>query len=146
MLFRSTHELAVSDGSTTDRFAVTVVAPASPRYELGSGDPLNVVDRDNGLSYILGGPVGSLQFLYASLSSAPSSNSYVSLGLGNSFTELYKGGRYVIPVAGWLQVNIPSSALPDPGISGMIFYSQTLEFAPPAPFDVCNLQSITLVQ
>ena len=76
----------------------------------------------------------------------PSTNAYVGLGIGNHFTNLFKGGQYVIPAAGWLQVNIPSSALPDPGASGTIFYSQTLELAFPTPFAVSNVQSIQMVR
>ena len=87
-----------------------------------------------------------MQYLYVSRSNVPSSNSFVSLDIGNNFTELIKGGRYVIPASGWLQVNVPSTALPDPGPAGVVFYSQTLKFRPLTPLPVSNLQSIQLVR
>jgi hypothetical protein len=140
------HQLGVTDGAVTDQFPVTIVAPTTPRYELGSGDPLNVVDRDDGLPFILGGAVGSSHLVVASTSSLPSSNQYVSLGLGNNFTKIFVGSTFVIPAAGWLEVDIPTSGLQDPGPAGKTFFSQTIQLGSPAPFPVSNLQSMILVQ
>jgi len=140
------HNLGVTDGVITDQLPVTIVAPATPKYELGNGDPLNVVDRDNGLPFILSGVPGSSHVATASSSNLPSSNIYVSLDIGNNFTKLFVGNTFVIPAAGWLQINVPTSGLQDPGPAGKTFYSQNFELAFPAPFDVSNLQSMILVQ
>ena len=140
------HTLGVTDGATTDEFPIEIVAPAEPVYQLGSGEALNVVDRDDGLTLILSGPVGSVQRLLGSLSNLPSANSFLSLEIGNQFTSLIQGGQYVIPASGWLRLDLPAAALPDPGPSGMVLYSQTFRLAFPKPFAVSNLQSIELVQ
>jgi hypothetical protein len=105
-----------------------------------------VVDRDNGLPFILSGQPGTVHRLFASLSNLPSSNAYVSFDIGNNFTDLVDGGSYTIPAKGWLQVFVPNTVLADPGPGGLTFYSQTFEQQFPAPFDVSNLQSMVLVQ
>jgi len=140
------HELAVTDGATVDAFAVTVVAPATPRYELGSGDPGNAVDRDLGLTLLIAGVPGRRERVYASLSSVPSVNGSFTLDIGNHFTNLFNGGEFVIPAAGWLRVDVPTALLPDPGPAGLVFFSQTVEMRLPRPFADGNLQSIRLVQ
>ena len=140
------HRLGVTDGVDTHEFPLTLVAPLAARLELGTGDPLNVVDRDDGLRLRIGGPVGKVQYLYASLSNAPSTNVWVSLGIGNGFTNLFHGGPFVVPAAGWSELMIPRNSLPDPGLSGITFYSQTILFQSPRPFAVSNLQSFALVQ
>jgi hypothetical protein len=140
------HDLGVTDGVVTDQFAVTIVAPAAPRYQLGSGDALNVVDRDDGLPFIMSGAVGSSHVVCSSRSNLPSSNAYASLDIGNNFTELVVGNTFVIPASGWLEIVVPTGSLPNPGPAGKTFYSQTFELAFPIPFDVSNLQSMRLVQ
>jgi len=140
------HSIGVTDGGTPSEFPVSIVAPALPVLQLGSGDPLNVVDRDNGLPIVISGPVGSVQRLLASTSSLPSSNSYVSLGIGNGFSDLVNAGQFTVPASGWLQLNVPTSALPNPGGGGLTFYCQLMELAFPTPFDVSNVQSMVLVQ
>ena len=140
------HALGASDGLATDELGVTIVAPAQPRYELGTGDPLNVVDTSDGMSFILSGVPGRVMRVFASLSSVASTSSAFQLDIGNRFANLYYGGQYVIPPSGWLQVTIPSQALPDPGPAGTVFYSQAVEMRLPKPFDSSNLQSILMVQ
>jgi hypothetical protein len=140
------HDLGVTDGFVLDELAVTIVAPATPKYEMGTGDALNVVDRDNGLPLILSGVPGRQHRVYASLSNLPSNSPAYNLEIGNNFTNLYDGGQYVIPASGWLQLTVPTSALPDPGPGGAVFYSQTAEIFLPKPFDDSNVQSMTLVQ
>jgi hypothetical protein len=139
------HNLGVTDGVVTDTFGVTIVAPALPKYELGNGDPLNVVNASAGMSFIVSGVPGRLHRVYASLSNLPSNNSRFSLDIGNGFTNLYNGGQYVIPASGWVQINVPSSALPVPIPGGILFYSQTAEILLPAPYDDSNLQSILML-
>jgi hypothetical protein len=105
-----------------------------------------VVDRDNGLPMILSGQPGRVHRLFASFSNLPSSNAFVSLDIGNNFTDLVDGGSYVIPAKGWLQIFIPTSVLADPGAGSFTFYSQTFDQHFPAPFAVSNPQSMVLVQ
>jgi hypothetical protein len=141
------HNLGVTDGVVPDQFAVTIVAPATPQFEMGSGDALNVVDRDNGLSLILSGQPGRVHRLFASSSNVPSVNAFVSFAIGNNFTDLADGGSFVIPASGWLQINVPTAALVDPGPGpGITFFAQTFEQLFPAPFDMSNAQSMVLVQ
>jgi hypothetical protein len=141
------HKLGVSDGIVTDEFTVTIVAPALPKLEVGSGDPFNVVDRDDGLPMIVSGRVGSLHRVLASFSPVPSSNAYVSLDLGNGFSQIFVGVSVVIPASGWALVTFPPSALFDPGPGpGLTFYNQTVDLTFPTPFDVSNLQTMVLVQ
>jgi hypothetical protein len=139
------HDIGATDGVATDNFSVTIVAPATPQYELGNGDVLNVVDRTNGLPFILAGTPGSVHVVYASTSNVPSVNSAVSLDLGNNFTELLNGGSYVIPAAGWLQITVTPAQLPIPPLAGTTYYSQTYDQTFPLPFDTSSLQSIVLV-
>ena len=138
------HTIGVSDGVTNDELEVTIVAPPAPRYELGSGDALNAVDRDKGLRLRLAGPVGSPLRVLASRSDLPSSNAWITLALGNNFKDVSAGGTYVVPAAGWLELLVPSTALPTVPLGGQIFFSQVYEAALPAPFEVSALQSMTL--
>ncbi len=140
------HDLGVTDGTLTDEFAVTIVAPATPKYEVGTGDPLNVVDVDVGMPFIVSGVPGRKHRVFASLSNLPSNNAAFSLDIGNNFTILFDGGDYIIPASGWLLINVPPAALPDPGVSGTVFYAQSAEILLPRPFDDSNVQSILMVQ
>jgi hypothetical protein len=140
------HTVGVTDGVTPSNFPVTIVANALPTFEMGNGDPLNVVDRDNGLPLILSGPVGSTMRLYASSSNLPSNNAFFNLEIGNNFTDLVNAGAFVIPAAGWLQINVPTAALPNPGAGSFTFYGQIVRMALPTPLVDSNVQSIVLVQ
>ena len=141
------HTLAVTDGSVTDGFDVTIVAPATPKYEVGTGAPLNVIDRDDGLVFRLAGTPGRSHKVLASTSPLPSVlPGIISLDLGNNFQNLREGHLFVIPPSGWLEVLIPTESLFDPGPSGTTVYSQTYEAALPYPLEVSNLQSNVLVQ
>lgn len=141
------HDLGVTDGGTTDNFGVTIVANASITYELGNGDALNVVDRSNGLNYIVAGTPGKTHRVTASVSNLPSViPGVIDLALGNNFTMIFTGLDHTIPAQGWLSVFIPSGALVDPGPGGQIYYSQTVELGGGAPFPTSGLQSMTLVQ
>jgi len=140
------HALSVTDGGTPSDFNVTIVASSVPTLEMGTGDALNIVDRDNGLPIVVAGPVGNTQRILASGSNLPSTNAYVSLGIGNNFTNLFSGGQVTIPAKGWVQINVPTAALPDPGMAMLTFYSQTFELEFPAPFATSNVQSMVLVQ
>ena len=139
------HTLHVSDGATSDQLGVTIVAPNGPRFELGTGDALNAVDRDAGLRLRIAGPVGSAVRVLASRSDLASTNPWISLALGNGFKDLYDGGTWLVPAAGWLEVVVPTSALPLVPPGGQIFFSQAYAPSLPAPFVTSELQSILLV-
>lgn len=138
------HELAVQAGVTTDRFFVTVVAPASPRYENGSGDPLVPVKPEDGLVLRLGGIPGRTQLIVLSTSPLPSTGRLVSLELGAQFTNVLQGLCLVIPPAAWLEVRVPPVCLLNSGWFGLPVYAQTIDLMPPIPFRTSNLQSFVL--
>jgi len=141
------HNIGASDGVVTDDFPVTIISPATPKYELGNGDLGNVVDRDNGLPFIVSGTPGRTHRLVSSPSNVPSViPGVISLSIGNNFNNLITGGDFVIPAKGWLSVFVPTGLLIDPGPGGATFYSQTVDVTAGSPYPVSNLQSIMLVQ
>jgi hypothetical protein len=141
------HQLGVSNGTSTDFFAVTIVAPATPRYQLGTGDALNVVDRSNGLPFVMSAAPGAVLRLVSSGSSVPSViPGVISLDLGNNFTSLSTSSDFMVPAQGWLQVTVPTGLLVDPSPLGRTFFSQAVDLTGGAPYPVSNLQSIFLVQ
>lgn len=139
------HRVSVSDGVDTHELPFTLVAPLGPRLEFGSGDPLNVVDRDDGLRVRVGGPVGKRFFLYASLSGLPSTNMFVHLDIGNANTELFRVGSFTMPGRGWVELVFPTASLPVPDPGGLTIFAQGFLFRPPKPFPESNLQSFVLV-
>jgi hypothetical protein len=139
------HDLSATDGVHTDVIELTLAAPLVPQLEFEDGTPLVVVDRDDGLTFRLAGPVGIQQQIYLSPSNVPSTLPYVNLALGNNFTELIRGPRFVLPTQGLLEVHVPPELLPVPPPGGLTFYAQTLMIRPPLPFRTSNLQSFVLV-
>lgn len=139
------HQLAVSDGSSTDGIVVNVVAPALPRYEMASGEPLVSVDRDEGLRLRFGGLPGHTHLVVVSTSNLPSTNALVDLDLGDHFTNIILGQQRLIPAAAWIELALPPSCLRNPSLIGLPLYSQTIDPTFPAPLAVSNLQSLVLV-
>ncbi len=131
--------LAVSDGTNTNTFSVVIVAPSAPKLQMGTGDALNVVDRDDGLDFILSGSAGATHVLRASPGAAPSLNGFLNLEPANPSATLVNGGAFVIPAQGWISVHI--SMLPDPGSLGEDWFSRSF-----AAGVASNVQSIFLVQ
>jgi hypothetical protein len=132
--------LSVTDGSATDNFSVTIVAPATPTLEWGNGDPLNVVDQDLGLDIIVSGPVGQVHAVRGAPGSVPILEKL--LGLAGP-PGLVDAGAYVIPAEGWHAVHIPG--LPDPALVGSTWFAKSFAIAAPRPWAESNTQSITLV-
>jgi len=139
------HDLSATDGVHTDVIELTLAAPLVPLLEFETGEPLVVVDRDDGLTFRMAGPVGIQQQVYLSASNAPSTLPFVSLDLGNNFTELIRGPRFVLPTQGLLEVHVPPELLPVPPPGGLTFYAQTLMIRGPLPLRASNLQSFVLV-
>lgn len=141
---RGTLTLAVSDGVNTTSQPITVTVVAAPRLEVGSGDPGQVIDPDAGLSFRLAGTPRLIQAVYASTRLVPSISPQVSLAIGDGFTALCRGGWYVIPNRGWLQVDLTPSRLSDPALIGLTFHVQSFELDGATPWPVSNVQSIQL--
>ncbi|HEX6883590.1 MAG TPA: matrixin family metalloprotease [Planctomycetota bacterium] len=141
------HSIGVTDGSNTSTFPVSVVAVTGIVLQAGTGDPGNVVDRDDGLTFHFAGTPGKTYRLVASLSGVPSvAPGVINLSLGNNFQQIFNAGNYLIPAAGWLSVTFPSGNLIDPGPGGRTFYNQMIDLAPPSPYETGNLQTFLLVQ
>ena len=118
---------------------VTIVVPATPKLQWGTGYPLNVIDRDNGLDIIISGQVGTAHAVRGSPVAPPTLNRYIRpLDM-----VLIDAGTYVIPAEGWLQVHLGD--LPDPALVGATWFARSFELTPPKPFPASNDQSITLV-
>jgi hypothetical protein len=141
-----THTLAVSDGIAGDEVDVEVLAPLAPRYQVGTGDPLNPIDRDDGIVLLLAGTPGSIQRVYVSHSNVPSSNLRMQLDIGASFSDLVVAGTFTIPAKGWMQVVVAPQNVPDPGPAGTDYYSQTVQIRRPRTLASSNLQSIHVTQ
>jgi hypothetical protein len=133
------HDLGVTDGATTDEFTVTIVAPATPKLQWGTGDALNVIDRDTGLDMILSGTVGALHVVRGSPSAPPTFGRF----LRPLDMVLVDAGSYVIPASGWIAVHLAD--LPDPALVGATWFAKSFHVDPPQPFAGSNDQSITLV-
>jgi hypothetical protein len=132
------HDLGVTDGPTTDEFTVTIAAPATPKLEWGTGDALNVIDRDNGLDMIVSGIPGRAHAVRGSRTGPPMLNHLRPLD-----QVLIDAGTYVIPAAGWLAIHLDD--LPDPALVGATWFAKSFDLTPPKPFPASNDQSITLV-
>jgi len=141
---RGTLVLAVSDGVNTSAQSITVTEAAAPRLEVGSGDPGQVIDPDAGLSLRLAGRPRGIQAVYASTRLVPSVSPQVSLAIGDGFSALCRGGWYVIPNRGWLQVDLAPSRLADPALIGLTFHVQSFELSGPTPWPVSNVQSLEI--
>jgi hypothetical protein len=110
---------------------------------LGTGDELNVVDRDDGLYLILAGQPGRVQAIYVTPRNLPGSMPRFALTAVDPFLGLLQS-RFVIPSSGWLRVDLASSSLPVPGPAGLRLHSQAFEFG--APVSASNLQSTLLTR
>jgi matrixin len=135
------HELAVTDGTTVDVLPVTIVPPAAPRLEWGSGDPLDVVSRAAGLDMVLAGEPGELHLVRGSPLGPPSLGPHLFRPAPSQ--ALLDAGAYVIPAQGWIAVHV--DALPDPALVGSLWFARSFAIAHPQPFVASNDQSITLV-
>ena len=137
-------ELSVTDGVETSAFPISIVAPATPVLELGIGEALNAVDRDDGLDVLVAGPVGSRVVFRASSAGYPTLERYLNLDPADAAAPLINGHGFVIPAEGWASLHVP--ALPDPGPAGMDWFGLAFRTDAGRPFATSNQQSIHLVQ
>jgi hypothetical protein len=133
------HDLGVTDGVVTDELPITIVAPATPKLQWGTGDAANVIDRDNGLDMILAGQPGAVHTVRGNRLQPPTLQKF-SRPLDLSLVD---GGTYVIPGAGWIQIHLDD--LPDPAVVGATWFARSFDISQPKPFPSSNDQSITLV-
>ncbi|NOT30708.1 MAG: matrixin family metalloprotease [Planctomycetes bacterium] len=138
------HNLGTTDGFVLDQFPITVVAPATPKLEWGTGDAGNVVDQDVGLTMTLSGQPGQRHIVLSSPVGPPSLSRFLdTANLLSEGASLAKPGSYTIPASGWLSVSIPN--LPDPAVVGANWFGKSFSLVRPLPFVGSNDQSITLV-
>jgi hypothetical protein len=136
------HTLSAADASSSDGLPITVVAVTAPTLEWGDGEPLNVVDRDNGVGMIVAGPVGQVQLVLGSRTGVPSFRGQAIMLPDVAASSLINPGAYVIPAKGWFGVNI-SEGLPVPPLIGTTWFARS--YALIGPHTASNSQSITLV-
>jgi hypothetical protein len=131
------HTLGVTNGTITDNLAVSIVAPATPKLQWGTGDSLNSVTQSGGLDMTLGGTPGSVHGVFGSSIAPPGAPRY----LRDSLTNVLRfPGVYTIPSSGWLEVHV--EGLPDPNLVGALWFGKSYT-AGPTPVG-SNDQSIIL--
>lgn len=138
--------LCVVDDLDSALKVVDVRTPAGSVLEIGQGDELSTTisqARGDVVFARVAGPVGSIQYVYASLSPVPSSNRFVSLALGNQFRELVRFRRLSIPAEGWVDVGYYAPL--ELGTAPATIYAQSLRMAAPLPFRTSNLVVLQLV-
>ena len=135
--------LELSDGSTTSTIDFTVVEPATPKLELGTGDPLNATANGQQMNVILAGKVGTVHQVWFSKSNLPSNHALANWLLGNNFSDFRFALARTIGPDGYHQ---SSPTVTFSGMSSTVFYCQSIDLTtPPSPqYGVSNLQSITL--
>ena len=138
-----TNTLELSDGSDTVAINIDIVEVSSPKLELGTGDPANVVPDGSTMNILVAGTVATAHRIYYSTSNVPSIHPLADFDLGNNFTNFFFGAIFTIGSEGYTQFGAPVTFV---GGSPTIFYSQAIDVTtPPAPkFGVSNLQSVTL--
>ena len=139
----SGNTIGVSDGADTITFPFTVVEAASPKLELGDGDPTFTVANGGTMNVIVAGTVGTVHSIYYSNSNLPSSFPKGTFLIGNNFTHFPFAALFAIGPDGYTEFVAPINF---GGGSPMTFYSQSIDFTtPPSPnFGISNLQTITL--
>ena len=138
-----TNTLELNDGAETVAINITVVEASSPKLELGTGDPANVVPDGSTMNIVVAGTVGTAHRIYYSTSNVPSSHPVADFDMGNNFTNFFFGAIFTIGSDGYTQFSAPVTFA---GGSPTVFYSQSIDITtPPSPkFGVSNLQSVTL--
>jgi len=113
----------VQSGGQSDSAVFQVQLPASPRLQVGTGDPMNQIASGNPVPIVASGPIGSRQMVTFSTTLQPSTNALVQLAIGANFTDLALAAVLVVPPDGFAQV---------------------IEVAPPTTSITVYLQSVTL--
>jgi PKD repeat protein len=132
-----TRTLTVRDGTDSDDADVTVVLPATPKLQVGNGDPLNVLSSATGASLAVAGRPGTVHYVLYSTSNVPSTAAIVSLAIGNSFSELFIGTVESIPASGIVRLAGPLVVPVEIDV-----YVQSVVFGLGRPLPVSNMQSV----
>ena len=137
--------ITVQEGFTADSADLTVVAPAVPKLQVASGDPLARVSVSGpDLPIVIGGRVGQSTFVFASLSNVPSvAPGLVSLDIGNGFSDVTLLVNGTIPGSGFTQFSIPvNPTIP----TGLTIYMQSVVLGAGRPFPVSDPGSPQSIQ
>ena len=137
--------LNLTDGTDTHSIDFTVVEPASPKLELGTGDPLNATANGQQMNVILAGKVGTVHQVWFSKSNLPSNHALASWEIGNNFEM----GNFRFALARTIGPDGYHQSSPTVvfgGMSSTVFYCQSIDLTtPPSPqYGLSNVQSITL--
>jgi hypothetical protein len=117
------HTLTVTQAGQSRSVPFDVVAPAGPRFQLSTGEV------DAPLITFVGGELyhadqpGHVHYCFWSFSNVPSVHPFLTLALGNAFSQVGACRIQAIPAEGWMKIvhPIPSASFPP----GTVVYAQT---------------------
>ena len=138
-----TNTLTLSDGTDSSDIDFTIVEPALPKLELGTGDDFNETANGQQMNVVLAGKVGTVHQVWFSKSPLPSNHMLANWLLGNNFTDFRFALARTMGPDGYHQ---SSPTVVFGGVSSTVFYCQSIDLTtPPSPqYGVSNLQIITL--
>jgi hypothetical protein len=132
------HAFTVIRGAERGTAALEVVPALEPRYQVNGGARGEPIFSSLGIDTLHADLPGHLHYLFWSLSNVPSVNRFLSLGLGNGFTDLSRCRIGLVPANGWStrHFDVPPGAF----TFGVRIYSQTMCASHGLPRHVSNLQ------
>jgi hypothetical protein len=130
------HTFTVTEGAVSLSVDFDVVPASRPRFQIGSGEPSDVITSFDGVDLIHADQPGHVHYCLFSFSNVPSTHPRLSLLLGNNFTQLYFCGIVVIPGTGWLPMHGEVRGLPH----NTTIYAQAVCLSHGSPFPASNLQ------
>lgn len=138
--------LTVTSNGQSASVIVNIVAPSSPRVQVGTGDLNNLNLSFSGLNIRYAGTPNSLHWLlYSTSGAASAAPGVVFLGLGANFSQLGYGPLVVIPAKGWDELNVPIQSAG----SILTLYSQSVDLGTSAPIQfpvaASNLQQFAVL-
>jgi len=138
------YNIGVRDGALSSGvFPLTVVGVTEPRMQTGLGIPNEPVGSTFGVDTFHADVPGHIHYCYWSLSNQPSINPFISLAIGNNFTDIRTCKINPIPSRGYIKVHhmIPFGKVP----FGTTVYNQSCCVSHGLPFPTSNTQQ-TVVQ
>jgi len=134
------HVFTVSEGGSSATIGFNVSAPGGPAYQLAGGDRGDVIVSFNGVDLVYSGVPGHRHYCFWSVSNVPSVHPFLSLGLGNQFTQIVACQVVTIPASGWVRLHQPVG--PNLVPPGTLIYSQTACLSHGLPAPASNLQVV----
>ncbi|MEX1023976.1 MAG: matrixin family metalloprotease [Planctomycetota bacterium] len=135
--------ITATEGSSSDTGFATVVAPATPKLQMGTGDIGTFIFQFAGVDVSYASQPGDLVYIVYSMTNLPSVwPGVLSLDLGNNFTSVppVGAGLYAVPGRGWDSFNLPIS-----GVTSLpTVYSQMVRLTGGPPYAASNLQEFVL--